>query len=236
MANTLQDLYTVVVPAAGVGNRMGSNKPKQYLKIAGKTLLEHTLENLIRHPLIKSVVLVLSPEDTYFETTPLAKAPWINRVDGGIERADSVLAGLTHVMSTQHDRSDWVLVHDAARPCVKHEDISRLLLLRSGNVGGILAAPVKDTMKRTKPKSTCVQSTVDRNDLWHALTPQFFPAKALYNALKSGLESKCDITDEASAMEQASHAVMLIESSDSNIKVTRPDDLKLAEFYISSGI
>lgn len=235
MPTSSQHSFTVIVPAAGVGKRMGSDIPKQYLRLAGKTLLEHTLNNLIQHPLIDNIVLVLSPDDGYFQETSLASAPWIDTVHGGKERADSVLAGLTHVISRSAN-DDWVLVHDAARPCVKHRDISQLLLLRSGDCGGILAAPVRDTMKRASEHTFRVRETVDREHLWHALTPQFFPINELYNALKNGLDSTRDITDEASAMEYAEHPVLLVESDASNIKVTRPDDLKLAEFYLASEV
>jgi 2-C-methyl-D-erythritol 4-phosphate cytidylyltransferase len=227
-----QESYTVIVPAAGVGKRMGSDIPKQYLQLAGKTLLEHTLNNLIQHPTINNIVLVLSSEDTYFKETSLVNVSWIETVQGGKERADSVLAGLVHVKRSQPN--GWVLVHDAARPCVTHHDISQLLLLRSGYSGGILATPVRDTMKRGSSHDLHIQSTVDRNHLWHALTPQFFPVEQLYNALRNGLEAKLNITDEASAMEQANYPVTLVESDASNIKVTRPDDLKLAEFYLTS--
>jgi 2-C-methyl-D-erythritol 4-phosphate cytidylyltransferase len=236
MSTSHQESYTVVVPAAGVGKRMGGDIPKQYLQLAGKTLLEHTLNNLIKHPLIDKVVLVLGPDDNYFKETPLSNAHWIETVHGGKERADSVLAGLTHVLSHHSTKGDWILVHDAARPCVKHQDISQLLLLRSGLSGGILAAPVRDTMKRAFEDNSRIQKTVDRNNLWHALTPQFFPMDELFSALKSGLELKLNITDEASAMEHAGYPVRLIESDASNIKVTRPDDLRLAEFYLTSNI
>ncbi|MDF2178976.1 2-C-methyl-D-erythritol 4-phosphate cytidylyltransferase [Aliiglaciecola sp. CAU 1673] len=218
--------FTVIVPAAGVGKRMGAGKPKQYLALAGKTLLEHTLENLISHPRIERIVLALHPQDPYFDELPVADAPWITRVQGGKERADSVLAGL-QALSDQ----DWVLVHDAARPCLSHGDLDKLLLLSEGAVGGILATPVRDTMKRADAYRM-VARTEDRSNLWHALTPQFFPAKALTDALQNALTQGVNITDEASAMEWANHPVHLVEGCSSNIKVTRPEDLALAEFYL----
>jgi 2-C-methyl-D-erythritol 4-phosphate cytidylyltransferase len=222
--------YTVVVPAAGVGKRMLTDRPKQYLNLAGLTVLEQTLVGLIAHPQIKHVVLALDPSDPYFETLEISAAPWITRVRGGKERADSVLAGL------QSDKlTDWVLVHDAARPCLSHKDIDNLLALALvGTDGGILATPVRDTMKResVRQKGNIAQ-TENREGLWHALTPQFFPTRDLHEALTQALKAGVNITDEASAMEYMGANVKLIEGDASNIKITRPADLALAEFYFT---
>jgi 2-C-methyl-D-erythritol 4-phosphate cytidylyltransferase len=226
MPNTSQ--YTVVVPAAGVGKRMLADRPKQYLPIAGKTLLEHTLENLYRHPRINRVVLVLNPLDPYFSQLTVANAEWLDIVDGGEQRCDSVLAGLNSVSSSH----TWVLVHDAARPCFTHEDLDKLLhLADSGEVGGILASPVRDTMKRSGNDGVVLQ-TESRTNLWHALTPQFFPLKQLREALEQALQDQIEITDEASAIEYCGGQVMLIEGSSNNIKVTQPEDMQLVEFYL----
>lgn len=222
--------FIAVVPAAGVGKRMQADRPKQYLTLLGKTLLEHTLEKLINHPRIHHILLALHTDDPYFNQLPIAKASWLTRVDGGKERADSVLAGLAPITE-----SAWALVHDAARPCVSHQDISRLLALADqGDTGGILASPVRDTMKRATKGSHKILKTESRQDLWHALTPQFFPAKHLKSALCGALEQGIEITDEASAMEWAGHAVNLVPGSASNIKVTNPEDLALAAFYLSN--
>lgn len=220
--------YTAVVPAAGVGKRMRADKPKQYLELAGKTLLEHTLQRLISHPRIQHVVVALHPHDPYFPQLPLAQQPWLSRVDGGEERADSVLSGLQTLCT-----HDWALVHDAARPCVSHHDISQLLALADKQQGGgILACPVRDTMKRAAQGTRQVLRTEDRKGLWHALTPQLFPAAQLIKALERARQHGIDITDEASAMEWAGHDVSLVSGSASNIKVTNPEDLALAEFYL----
>lgn len=225
-------MYTAIVPAAGVGKRMQADRPKQYLRIADKTVLEHTLSRLISHPLIKHIVLVLDPQDPYFYQLPLANAPWITPVDGGSERANSVLNGLAHCKMEQ-----WALVHDAARPCVSHQDITALLsLAEAGDIGGILATPVKDTMKRAAPSTPeNIARTECRDGLWHALTPQFFPAEQLYTALNDALASGANITDEASAIEWAGGSAKLIEGSASNIKITRPEDLALAAFYLQES-
>ncbi|WJG09040.1 2-C-methyl-D-erythritol 4-phosphate cytidylyltransferase [Aliiglaciecola sp. LCG003] len=220
--------FTVIVPAAGVGKRMQADRPKQYLMIEDKTVLEHTLDKLISHPRIAHVVVVLDPLDPYFDALPCKDAPWLSRVDGGKERADSVLAGLKSLTE-----QPWVLVHDAARPCVSHQDLDSLLALTHKQQGGILACPVRDTMKRAKSDSATIASTVDREGLWHALTPQLFPLAELTQALSSSLHQGVNITDEASAMEWAGFDVKLVEGSDRNIKITRPNDLALASFYLS---
>ncbi|MFA3791618.1 2-C-methyl-D-erythritol 4-phosphate cytidylyltransferase [Aliiglaciecola sp. SL4] len=222
--------FTVIVPAAGVGKRMKADRPKQYLKIGDKTVLEHTVEKLISHPRVSHIVIALDPQDPYFELLPLSQQKWITRVAGGAQRADSVLAGLAAVKD-----ANWIAVHDAARPCVTHGDLDQLFsLFENNNGGGILAMSVKDTMKRAQQDSTnLVAETVDREGLWHALTPQFFPHLQLKKALQEALSQGVTITDEASAMEWAGWPVNLVEGSQRNIKITRPNDLSLATFYLS---
>ncbi len=172
MAATFSDVCAVV-PAAGFGRRMQTECPKQYLSIGDKTILEHAVAALLAHSRVKRVVIAISPGDARFAQLPLANHPQITVVDGGAERADSVLAGIQAAGNAQ-----WVLVHDAARPCLHHDDLSRLLALsETSNVGGILAAPVRDTMKRAEPGKPAIAHTVERVDLWHALTPQFFPPR-----------------------------------------------------------
>tara|TARA_R110000772_G_scaffold83005_4_gene175761 strand:- start:179 stop:874 length:696 start_codon:yes stop_codon:yes gene_type:complete len=219
--------YKVIVPAAGIGQRMLADRPKQYLTIAGKTILEHTLENLYAHPQIKHVIVVLNAKDDYFASLPLASKSWITRVDGGNERADSVLAGLDSM-----NNEKWVLVHDAARPCLDHDDLSKLLLVAQRSAyGAILACRVRDTMKRANDLQE-ITHTESRDNLWHALTPQFFPLVQLRDALHKAARSQVKITDEASAIEWAQGTVHLVEGRGSNIKVTQPEDLQLAEFYL----
>ena len=217
-----------VIPAAGVGSRMQADRPKQYLSLNGKTILEHTIDALLNHPLIDDVIVAISQGDEYFDQLGLRQKP-IRVVEGGKERADSVLNGILSL-----DENDWALVHDAARPCVDDADISNLLsLIGSEDVtGGILATPVRDTMKRVKPLSNIISHTEDRDGLWHALTPQLFPAMLLKRALQEGLAQGVSITDEASAMEFAGHSVAMVSGSPANIKITHPADLPLAEFYL----
>ena len=221
-----------VVPAAGVGSRMQADRPKQYLTLHGKTILEHTLAVLISHPAINQIVIALDPADPYFEQLPIASEPWLKRVDGGEERADSVLAAVAGL-----PEDCWALVHDAARPCLDHGDIDRLLEVtgRTDVAGGILATPVRDTMKRARTQTAIAQvlHTECRDNLWHALTPQLFNASQLKSALQKGLALGRNITDEASAMEFEGYEVALIDANPANIKITRPADLPLAAFYLS---
>ncbi|WP_034950558.1 2-C-methyl-D-erythritol 4-phosphate cytidylyltransferase [Erwinia oleae] len=220
---------TAIVPAAGIGSRMQAERPKQYLTIGDKTLLEHAIAGLLAHPSIGRVVVAVSAGDPYFSALPVARDPRVTRVTGGSERADSVLAGLQAVTA-----ASWVLVHDAARPCLHLDDLSRLLsIARTSRVGGLLAAPVRDTMKRGEPGKNRIAHTVDRNDLWHALTPQFFPTDLLRACLERALNEGATITDEASALEHCGYHPELIAGRSDNIKVTRPEDLALAAFYLT---
>lgn len=217
---------TAIVPAAGIGSRMGADCPKQYLQLAGKTILEHTLERLLSHPAIAQVIVALAPHDRWFEALPVAADPRIVRVEGGAERAFSVLNGL-HVA-----QGEWVLVHDAARPCLTHGDLDALIAAAMGCGGAILGSRVRDTMKRSDGEGNII-ATVEREQLWHALTPQMFPTRTLQWALEEGLLLGATITDEASAMERAGFAVRMVEGRADNIKVTRPEDLSLAGLFLS---
>ncbi|GAA5218413.1 2-C-methyl-D-erythritol 4-phosphate cytidylyltransferase [Corallincola platygyrae] len=218
-----------IVPAAGVGSRMGADIPKQYLKLNERTILEHTLDRLLTVEGVESVIVAISEQDQWFDTLPMAKDPRVLRVSGGKERADSVLNGLKRAIEI---KADMALVHDAARPCVLNQDIAALIE-HVGNAadGGLLAVPVRDTMKRSAPDGT-VAHTVDRERLWHALTPQLFPCQTLYDAIAAALAAEIQVTDEASAMEWAGYHPKLVAGCDSNIKVTRPGDLKLAAFFL----
>jgi 2-C-methyl-D-erythritol 4-phosphate cytidylyltransferase len=226
--------YSVVVPAAGIGKRMQKDCPKQYLQIAGKTIIEHTLANLLEHNQVKRVVVVLHPNDNQFAELPIANHPNIETVLGGKERCDSVLAGLNYLAEDE----EWVVVHDAARPCLAKTDLTTLLQLADeGNTGGILATRVRDTMKRASAlkinNQHIVEKTESRDNLWHALTPQFFRLNLLKKSLNQAEQQKAKITDEASAIELLGETVILVEGSASNIKITQPEDLLLAEFYLT---
>lgn len=221
--------YTVVVPAAGVGKRMRASCPKQYLTINDKTILEHTVQRLLNHEAICHVVIALGEFDEYFPTTALANNSNVTRVIGGKERVDSVLAGLK---SLNTEQEQWVLVHDAARPCVQHKDLTQLIKYCVENDhGGILAAPVRDTMKQAT-STGIIDKTLDRSQMWHALTPQMYKTAELTSAIGDALAKDIVITDESSAMEEFGYASGLVSGSSDNIKITQPEDLRLAEFIL----
>ena len=221
-----------VVPAAGVGSRMKADRPKQYLTINGKTILEHTVEKLLAHPQVSQIVVAISDDDPYYPELPLTQNPQVIRVAGGSERADSVLSALDYIEKQQ--LGDWVMVHDAARPCVQLSDIDKLIsTAMSHDVGAILAAPVRDTMKRGAQGQ--IDHTVERADLWHALTPQMFRAEPLWNVLSEALQQGVSITDEASAFEWKGFSPALVAGRSDNFKITQPEDLALAEFYLSQN-
>ncbi|MEZ9004072.1 2-C-methyl-D-erythritol 4-phosphate cytidylyltransferase [Vibrio splendidus] len=231
MSNQLQSVIAVV-PAAGVGSRMKADRPKQYIQIHGKTILEHTVEKLLSHPQVSKIVVAVSDDDPYYPELPLNLNPLVIRVSGGTERADSVLSALDYI--AQQQLSDWVMVHDAARPCIQLSDIDKLISgAMTHDVGAILAAPVRDTMKRGVQGQ--IEHTVDRVDLWHALTPQMFRSKPLRKVLSEALQQGVSITDEASAFEWKGLSPALIAGRSDNFKITQPEDLALAEFYLSQN-
>ncbi|MGI9279091.1 MAG: 2-C-methyl-D-erythritol 4-phosphate cytidylyltransferase [Endozoicomonas sp.] len=223
--------FWAIVPAAGVGRRMGSEIPKQYLEIHGRTLMEHTLERLLGFTALEKIVVVIGAEDEFYKEIELLRDSRITLVQGGDERYLSVLNGLK-ALSELADAEDWVMVHDVARPCIRHSDLEWLVKQLSGHtIGGLLGMPVRDTMKRTSSLGE-VSETVDRDALWHALTPQMFRMKLLYDALKKALDDKMPVTDEASAIEYAGFKPLMVEGHSDNIKVTRGADLALAALYI----
>lgn len=223
--------YWAVVPAAGIGLRMGSDIPKQYLSLHGCRVIEHSLYTLLSNSRIDGVYLALASDDTWWGDSPAAADPRIVRVDGGSERCHSVLNALERLQESAASE-DWVLVHDAARPCLRPEDLDLLIdSLTDHPVGGLLGVPVRDTMKRTDAAAT-ITDTVSRDGLWHAYTPQMFRLGTLYQALQAAVAKGLTVTDDASAIELAGMHPQMIEGHDDNIKITRPEDLALADFYL----
>ncbi|TWI55506.1 2-C-methyl-D-erythritol 4-phosphate cytidylyltransferase [Pseudomonas duriflava] len=217
--------FWAVIPAAGIGSRMRADRPKQYLELAGRTVIEHTLDTLLRHPGLLKLTVSLAENDTWWPDLPFADHSQVIRASGGKERADSVLNGLIALAEAGAQADDWVLVHDAARPNLSREDIDRLLgELASDDVGGLLAVPVKDTLKRVDPYGR-IEVTIDRSVVWQAYTPQMFKLGALRLALGEALAAGAMITDEASAMEWAGYRPRVVEGRSDNIKITRPEDL-----------
>lgn len=215
----------VIIPAAGIGKRMKSIIPKQYLKIDNMTILEITINKFLISPYVNQVIVAVRSDDDIFDTLCCSHNERVLRVEGGEERVNSVLNGLK-VANTE-----WVMVHDAARPCITQEDIANLICAGSKFDGGIIGCPVRDTMKRTNELKKII-TTVDRNLMFHALTPQFFRREQLINAINKGLNSNVTITDESSAMEFVGIKPLLVEGRSDNIKITQPSDLALAEFIL----
>jgi 2-C-methyl-D-erythritol 4-phosphate cytidylyltransferase len=223
-----------IVPAAGIGSRMQAAIPKQYLTIKQSTVLEHTVNRLLAHPNIVRVIIVRAEDDSYFLHTSLVLDKRVHWVIGGEQRVDSVLAGLRVI---EPQRFPWVLVHDAARPCVSLADISALInACAQQQRGGLLAYRAKDTMKRAQAgeqASQQVNCTVSRQELWHALTPQLFKTQELIVAIERAKLTRLEITDESSALEATGYAPLLVPGASDNIKITTPDDLALAEFILT---
>ncbi len=221
--------FWAIVPAAGVGKRMQADRPKQYLELAGKTVIEHTLSRLLEADIFSAVVVAISKEDPYWPELSISKQPKIITAAGGKERADSVLSGLKAI-NKQADDNDWVLVHDAARPCITASDIHLLVdSLLNDEVGGILALSSPDTLKQVQ--GIAITATLDRCHIWRALTPQMFRYGMLKSALEQA-EGNSAITDEASALELKGLQPKIIEGRPDNIKITRPEDLALAQFFM----
>lgn len=220
-----------VVPAAGSGRRMAAEVPKQYLKLNGVPILEHTLRALLACPDIRGVVVVLDPSDRRADAIPSLSDPRVTTASGGAERADSVLAGL-EAITAEAGVKDWVLVHDAARPCISVTTLRALITsCLSEGVGGVMAQASVDTLKHVSDDNRVVE-TLDRKVIWRAQTPQMFKLTELTSALSSAIASEAAITDESMAMELAGYPVSILEGPSTNIKITVPGDLEIAEIIL----
>ena len=222
-----------VLPAAGIGSRMGAELPKQYMAVAGATLLEHSLRALLSCEQISGVIVALHADDARAAKMPIFQDPRIQMVSGAEQRNGSVLAGLDALIS-HAALHDWVLVHDAARPCLQAHDIMRLIATVTANeTGGILAEKMVDTVKQASADARVLR-TLDRATLWRAQTPQMFRLDELREALQQAQAQGLAVTDEASAMEMAGYPVQLVAGSAGNLKVTVPADLPLAAWYLQT--
>jgi 2-C-methyl-D-erythritol 4-phosphate cytidylyltransferase len=223
--------YFGLVPAAGAGERMGQPKPKQYLDLLGRPMLYHSVKALLADSRIETVFVVLAPADQEFKQHPWGE--FGERVAplycGGATRHDSVLNGLVAASSTL-EPEDWILVHDAARPCLARRELQRMLdELAADEVGGILGVPVADTLKRADPAAR-IQATEARENLWQAQTPQMFRHGLLLEAL--GRTAR--LSDEAGAVEALGLKPKLVRGSSTNLKVTYTEDLQLAQTILTS--
>lgn len=222
----------VVIPAAGSGRRFGSEIPKQYHELAGRPVIEHVLQALLAHPAVDGVMLVLAPHDPWWPGWRTWEGKPVLTCIGGAERADSVLSGVRALPASVAE-GDWVLVHDAARPCVSALDLTRLFAVLEGDpVGALLAAPVRDTLKRADDRERSL-STEPREGLWRALTPQAFRRGSLIRALEAAARDGARVTDEASAFERLGLKPQLVEGSEDNLKITTPADLRIAAALLS---
>jgi 2-C-methyl-D-erythritol 4-phosphate cytidylyltransferase len=221
--------YFALIPAAGVGARMGAGSPKQYIRIGGKPMLRHTLDAFLSSDLIAHTFVVVSPDDPYIDSVAPNHGVTVLRC-GGASRMESVRNGLA-VLANTLAPTDWVLVHDAARPGLNAELIEKLILATGEHpVGGLLGLPVVDTVKRCIDGEAC--GTIPRNGLWLAQTPQMFRYQLLRAALTAATDPNT-ITDDASAVEALGLTPKLVEGHPRNLKVTLPDDIRIAELYLA---
>lgn len=222
-----------IVPAAGIGRRMQTKIPKQYLNVNGRPIIETSLARIGALSYVKQIVVMLNPKDRVWPTLGLEQNGKIVCQSGGDNRYESVLNGLRYLEPIA-SADDWVLVHDAARPCVRIKDIKNLFNEISDHpVGGLLGAPVGNTLKLVDNNGNIVR-TVDRVDVWSAYTPQVFRFRLLLDALIAVDKSEKTVTDEATAIEGLGHKPKMILGHRDNIKITQPQDLSLAEQILSS--
>jgi len=206
---------------------MNGSVPKQYLSLLDKTVIEWSLDAFLQEPRVQSIMVVLASNDTQWPALPVARHRKMRTTVGGSERAHSVLAGLRALKAVAQP-NDWVLVHDAARPCFTRDDLGVLIeALKDDPLGGLLALPLADTLKQSDAEQRVLR-TVPRENLWRALTPQMFRFEILHRALENALAKGVPITDEASAIEAEGHRPRLVIGRADNLKVTLPEDLHLA--------
>lgn len=224
--------YWLVLPAAGAGRRFGAELPKQYLPLAGRLVIEHALAPFLADHRCSGIVVAVAADDVRWPALAAASHPKVRTATGGAERRDSVAAGLDAIAAHVGGADPWVLVHDAARPCVPVTDLDALLgALRESPQGALLAAPLADTLKRDDGDGR-VECTVPRERLWRALTPQAFRLRRLRAALAASVAA----TDESSAVEALGDRPRLVAGSTTNVKITRPTDLEFARGVLTGGV
>lgn len=227
----MSKIHALIV-AAGVGARFGADLPKQYIRVANKTVIEHAV-SCLNHPQIADLTLVIARDDDIASTLDFEFDQPIHFATGGAERFLSVKAGVAHIQALGAQDDDWVLIHDAARACLPKKDLSNLLEViqrlskDDHQVGAILATPVADTLKFAKDGKIC--HTLSREHLYQAQTPQIFRLKPLLTMLEFVQQNNLFITDEASGFEHLGQSVALVSGSSMNMKLTYPDDLALLE-------
>ena len=227
-----KDKYFLVVPASGIGQRMNSRIPKQYIKLGNDlTILDQSLEVMLSNEIISGFVVALDKKDTHFKSSQFAKdSRLISIASGGKERFNSVFNALSALDQTAKP-SDWVLVHDAVRPCIKKEDVVKLMdEVADDQVGGILSTRVFDTVKQKNNNGLVL--TIDRQKLHLAQTPQMFRYGILKEAVEKAVERNLHITDESEAVERLGYSIRIVDGSSSNIKITTQKDIDLANYFL----
>jgi len=231
---TGESVIWAIIPAAGAGSRMQTAIPKQYLPLRNRPVLAHTLERICGYSRVRGVLVGIAAHDSHWHSMQMGAAKlraFLGTFQGGAQRAHTVLNGLD-ALSNRAQEDDWVMVHDAVRPCVRHADIDALIAATGGSDGALLALPVSDTVKRADADGR-VEQTISRNGLWRALTPQIFRYDALRQALHATIARGDDVTDEASAMERAGLRPRVIAGHADNVKITVAGDVALAEFILA---
>ena len=227
-----KDNYFLIIPASGVGTRMGSSTPKQYLRLEnGLTIIDQCLKTLLEIKLISGFVVALSSTDSFFQSSHFYNHSKILAIaEGGKERFNSVLSALNS-LNNRAQPNDWVLVHDSVRPCIKKSDIEKLIReVSNDSIGGILATSAIDTVKEKNASGSI--KTIDRKKLYMAQTPQMFRFGILKEAIESAIRMGGRINDESEAIEKLGHSVKIIGGSSSNIKITAKDDIDLANYFL----
>lgn len=227
-----KDKYFLVVPASGIGQRMNSTIPKQYIILEnGLTILDQCLNTILSNELISGFIVALDKKDSHFKSSDFAKDPkLISIATGGKERFNSVLNAL-NALDQNAKPNDWVLVHDAVRPCIRKEDINKLIEeVADDKVGGILANRIVDTVKQKNNGG--LVSTIDRQKLYIAQTPQMFRYAILKDSIEKAIKSNMHITDESEALESLNYSIRIVEGSSSNIKITTQEDIHLANYFL----
>lgn len=229
--NNSTKCYWVIIPAAGVGSRFGTDTPKQYARINDLTVLEHSVHPFLQIPFINKIVIAIASNDPFAKQLATLNNERIEFTTGGETRAESVLNALNHI-EPYCKQDDWVIVHDSVRPCLTNNELeSFIALLPTAACGALLAVPVTDTLKNVQDHR--VQSSLDRRNIWRAQTPQAFPFSILKNAISSAVDDISSITDESSAIERMGHNPLIVKGLESNIKITYPEDLDLARYHLT---
>lgn len=232
--NPPQPKHWLIIPAAGIGSRMAATIPKQYIQIHGKAILQHTIERMIEADFFFGIFLALHPEDTYWSNLPISSDARISTYIGGSERADSVALGLNE-LKAKASKDDWVWVHDAARPLISESELDALKnALKQTDVGAVLALQATDTIKLKSQHGDV--STIPREQIWRAQTPQVFRFETLSNAYDASKSSQYQVTDESSAVEALGYNPILVPGSPNNIKITVPEDIQFAASHLKSGV